>query len=111
MLGLFKSKKKTSLAKVLVVDDEVEICRLLQAFLTKKGFEVSTATGGQQALEELKKEKDIDLLILDIMMPTMTGPEVLRQMEKESLNIPVIVLTGSLSDASFLKEYSLVKNT
>ena len=97
--------------KIFVVDDEAEICRILVVFLSKKGFEVLSANSGQEALEILKKDKSINLMLLDMRMPGMGGAEVLQEMEKAGISVPVIVLTGSLSETSFLKDFSMVRKT
>lgn len=90
--------------KILIVDDEEEIRRILQVFLSKKGFIVATAKSGEEALEAIEKEKNFDLLILDVKMPGMGGREVMRELEKRGLVIKTIVLTGSLStEADFLQ--------
>ena len=81
--------------KIFVVDDEAEICKILKAFLTKKGFEVMTADSGEKAIAVLEKEK-ADLVILDKKMPGIGGQGALNGFKKMALAVPVIVLTGSL---------------
>ncbi len=84
--------------KILVVNDEPQIVKVLEKFLVKEGFEVFTALGGEKALEIIKTHHDIDLLILDIKMPKMRGLEILRIMKEEFKKyIPVIILTGSIN--------------
>lgn len=80
--------------KVLVVDDERWIVRLIQVNLQRKGFAVVTAADGRQALEKVKSEKP-NLMTLDIIMPYVDGFEVLQQIRQdpETENLPVIILS------------------
>ena len=80
--------------KILIVDDEVEICKLMKSFLEKKGFNVHTVLSGEDALKVLDKE-DIDLLILDKKMPGIGGLGVFWEVKKRGLDIPSIIMTGS----------------
>lgn len=81
--------------KVLIVDDEADVVRLLQFRFEKEGFETITATDGQTALSAVESEMP-DLVLLDIMMPLMDGMEVLRQIRsrRRTSKIPVIMLTA-----------------
>jgi two-component system alkaline phosphatase synthesis response regulator PhoP len=99
MLGLFKSKKKTSRARVLVVDDEADIVSTIQYRLEFCEFEVITATNGKEGLEKAANEKP-DLILLDISMPVMNGHEMLERLKNrpDIKDIPVIMLTA-YSDA------------
>jgi len=83
---------------VLVVDDEPQILRVMRASLPIRGYEVLTATSGEEALNELSKRVP-DLVILDLAMPGMSGLEVCRRI-REFSSVPVIVLSakGSESD-------------
>lgn len=79
---------------VLVVDDESRIRKLIKDFLVKAGFHILEAEDGEKALEILQEhQKDIGLVILDVMMPKLDGWSVLRQIRQNS-NIPVIMLTA-----------------
>jgi DNA-binding NtrC family response regulator len=78
---------------ILVVDDEAEICDLLQTFLTQEGYQVFTATNGVEAIT-LGKQNEPDLALLDIKMPGMDGIEVLRKLKKLRRDMGVIMLTG-----------------
>ncbi|MDX1437893.1 MAG: response regulator, partial [Anaerolineales bacterium] len=82
---------------ILVVDDEVRIVNLVQAYLEQEGFRVVTAADGQQALFVARYEKP-DLVVLDIMMPGMDGYEFIRQYRKES-DTPVILLTARVEES------------
>jgi DNA-binding response OmpR family regulator len=81
--------------KILVVDDEDDILNFLELVLREKGYEVVTATGGQEALTRAQLEKP-HLVLLDIMMPQMDGWEVLRllRVDEETAHIPVAMLSA-----------------
>jgi two-component system alkaline phosphatase synthesis response regulator PhoP len=99
MLGLFKSKKKTSRARVLIVDDEADIVSTIQYRLEFCEFEVITAANGKEGLEKAANEKP-DIILLDISMPVMNGHEMLERLKNrpDLKDIPVIMLTA-YSDA------------
>jgi DNA-binding response OmpR family regulator len=79
-------------AKILVVDDEPSIVKSIQYSLEKEGYQVVTASDGQQALEVARREKP-NLVVLDVMLPSLDGYEVCRQLRQE-MPIPVIMLTA-----------------
>jgi len=97
--------------KVLVVDDEETIRKILNLHLSKLGYEVNEAADGLQALERLRKD-DFDLLICDILMPNMDGWQVLKEIrsDERTKNIPVIVLTAKNEEADMFKGYDLGAN-
>jgi CheY-like chemotaxis protein len=99
MLELFKSKKKTSRARVLVVDDEADIVSTVKYRLEFNEFEVVTATNGKEGLEKAASEKP-DIILLDISMPVMNGHEMLERLKNspDIKDIPVIVVSA-FSDA------------
>lgn len=78
--------------KVLVVDDDNNICDLIELYLQKEGYRVFKAFNGDEALK-IFKEKQIDIIVLDIMMPIMDGYEVLKEIRKSS-QAPVLMLTA-----------------
>jgi len=82
--------------KLLIVDDKLELRQLLRSYLVEEGFEVYTASNGQEALFTARDHKP-DLIILDLMMPEMSGFEFLRTFRRES-DTPVIVLTARLEE-------------
>jgi DNA-binding response OmpR family regulator len=98
-MALFKSKKKTSRVRILVVDDEADIVSTVEYRLKFNEFDVITAGNGKEGLEKTEKEKP-DLILLDINMPVMGGHEMLEQLKNhpELKDIPVIMLTA-FSDA------------
>lgn len=77
---------------ILVVDDEPQILRVMRATLPARGYEVRTAPGGAEALDELQKEIP-DLVILDLVMPNVSGLEVCRRV-REFSSVPIIVLSA-----------------
>ncbi len=79
--------------KILVVDDESRMRKLVKDFLTKKNFQVLEAADGEEAMDIFYQEKDIALIILDVMMPRMDGWEVCREIRKNS-RVPIIMLTA-----------------
>lgn len=84
------------MSRILIADDDLELCEMLQEYLVGEGFVVETANDGEQALRKLGAEP-FDLLILDIMMPVRNGLDVLRELRKIS-QVPVLMLTARGSD-------------
>jgi DNA-binding response OmpR family regulator len=93
--------------KIIVVDDEQDILAILKKFLNRCGFEVLTAASGQQALSILRQHCKADLLVIDMKMPGISGTEVLRELKKHDINIPFLMLTGSID---FNKHISALEN-
>ncbi len=83
-------------ARVLVVDDEVQIVRVLRGYLERAGFEVLTAYDGREALRIARQERP-DLIVLDLMLPGVDGLDVCRALRKES-NVPIIMLTARVEE-------------
>ena len=81
--------------KILVVDDESRMRKLVKDFLCKKGYEVLEAANGEEAIDIFVEENDIALLILDVMMPKMDGWQVCREIRKLS-QVPIVMLTFEL---------------
>ena len=83
-------------ATVLVVDDQPQNLRLLDAILTPRGFDVRTADSGEEALKTIEAG-DVDLVLLDIVMPVMDGYEVCRRVrgQADTAYLPVVMLTAS----------------
>jgi len=80
--------------KIMVVDDEENLLELVKTLLEQEGFEVITASSGKECLEKLKKVKP-DLILLDVMMPMMTGREVLEKIREnpKTKDLKVVFLT------------------
>jgi len=85
------------MARILVVDDEQDVCEMLEKFLTIKGYEVSTALSGEDALALVKKEKP-HIVLLDIRMPEMDGIECLEHIKEIDREIGVIMITAIKQD-------------
>jgi DNA-binding response OmpR family regulator len=85
-------------ARILVVDDELSLRRLMRLYLTKAGFAVAEASTGREALAVLRRG-EIDLAIIDVMLPELDGFEVVRQARRDS-SIPIILLTARGEEAS-----------
>ena len=83
---------------VLIVDDEAPVLEVLRGFLAKAGYAVLAASNGAAALELVHSGPSPDLIVLDLMMPVMTGFEVLSALRANKVwaNIPVIVLSGTI---------------
>ena len=90
--------------KILAVDDERHIVRLVEVNLQRAGYEVVTAYDGREALEKVKSENP-DLVVLDVMMPYMDGFEVLKNLKSDpaTAEIPVIMLTAKAQDADVFR--------
>lgn len=84
--------------RILIIDDEQDIVNLVQLLLEDAGYEVEASTSGMEALTRLEDE-NFDLVLLDIMMPMVTGWEVLRELRSRSRtkDIPVALLTARAS--------------
>ena len=87
--------------KILVVDDESRMRKLVRDFLVKQNFEVLEAGDGEEALDVFYKNKDIALIILDVMMPKMNGWDVCREI-RESSKTPIIMLTAKSEESDEL---------
>lgn len=95
-------------AKILVVDDESRIRKLLKDFLGQKGFVVIEAEDGKKALNIFEeKSKEIDMILLDVMMPNMDGWSTLREIRKISKVVPVIMITARGEEHDELFGYEL----
>jgi two-component system response regulator ResD len=90
--------------KVLMVDDESRMRKLVSDFLTRKGYQVVEAGDGEEAIDKFYEDKNISLVILDVMMPKMNGWDTCRQIRKNS-NVPIIMLTAKSDEASELNGF------
>ncbi|MBI4981527.1 MAG: response regulator [Candidatus Omnitrophica bacterium] len=79
--------------RILVVDDEIEVLKIIDEFLTQSGFKVEVAQDAETALE-IFENKVPDLMILDMRMPGMGGEGLLREFALKKIDIPIIILTG-----------------
>ena len=89
---------------ILVVDDEKNIRDIVAAYLRKEGYQVSEAANGKEAVEIFDQE-EVDMIILDLMMPNMTGEEVCTYVRNRS-KVPIIMLTAKVADEEVVKGIS-----
>ena len=92
--------------KILVVDDESRMRKLVRDFLVKSNFDVLEAEDGEQAVDFFFKEKDIALIVLDVMMPKMDGWQVCRKIRSYS-KVPIIMLTAKSDEKDELQGFQL----
>ena len=92
--------------KVLVVDDESRMRKLVKDFLSVKGFQVIEAADGEEAVDIFFNQKDISLILLDVMMPRMDGWEVLKTIRQYS-QVPIIMLTARAEERDELQGFEL----
>ena len=92
--------------KVLVVDDEARMRKLVKDFLTVKGFQVIEAENGEEAVDLFFEQKDIALILLDVMMPKMDGWEVCKTVRQYS-QVPIIMLTARSEERDELQGFNL----
>ena len=92
--------------KILVVDDEARMRKLVKDFLTNKGFQVIEAADGEEAVVIFFNQKDIALILLDVMMPKMDGWEVCKTIRKYS-KVPIIMLTARGEERDELQGFNL----
>ena len=92
--------------KILVVDDESRMRKLVKDFLTIKGYQVVEAADGEEAVEIFFQQKDIALILLDVMMPKMDGWEVLKTIRLHS-KVPIIMLTARGEERDELQGFDL----
>lgn len=92
--------------KILVVDDEMRMRKLVRDFLVRQDYEVLEAADGEEALDVFYAEKNIALMILDVMMPRMNGWDVVREIRQTS-KLPIIMLTAKSDEADELLGFEL----
>ncbi len=92
--------------KILVVDDESRMRKLVRDFLVKQNYEVLEAGDGEEALDVFFEHKDIALVLLDVMMPRMDGWQVCREIRRYS-KIPIIMLTAKGDEQDELQGFDL----
>ncbi len=92
--------------KILVVDDESRMRKLVRDFLEREGYQVIEAGDGEEAMDRFYADKDISLIILDVMMPKMDGWQVLKEIRQAS-KVPVIMLTARSEERDELQGFDL----
>lgn len=85
----------SSVSRILIADDNLQNCELLEAYLSEESYEILMARDGQQALQQVQ-EHEVDLVLLDIMMPKLSGYEVCRQLKQDARTrgIPILMVTA-----------------
>jgi DNA-binding response OmpR family regulator len=94
-------------SKILVVEDDLNLLATLKYNLVKEGCDVITAVDGAGALETARREKP-ELIVLDVMLPKLSGFEVCRILRKET-NVPILMLTAKVEEASKALEQEPIK--
>ena len=92
--------------KILVVDDEERMRKLVKDFLAKKGYIVIEASNGEEAFKIFSSTNDISLIIMDVMMPKMDGYETSEEIRKLS-NVPIMMVTAKTSEKDELRGFSI----
>jgi DNA-binding response OmpR family regulator len=105
LIGRKKENKMDSL-KILMVDDEARMRKLVKDFLSKSGYEVLEAEDGSQAVDIFFEQNDIALVILDVMMPKMDGWQTCREIRQYS-KVPIIMLTAKADEKDELLGFQL----
>ena len=92
--------------KIMVVDDESRMRKLVKDFLKKRGYEVIEAADGEEALDHFFEDKNINLIICDVMMPKIDGFEVVKEIRQYS-EVPIIMLTAKGDESDELNGFDL----
>ena len=92
--------------KILVVDDESRMRKLIKDFLEREGYQILEAGDGMEALDLIYENKEIALMILDVMMPRMDGWEACREVRQSSM-MPILMHTASSEERDELKGFEL----
>lgn len=92
------------MAKIMIVDDEMDIAELMEKLLQRAGYQTLVAGDGKKALELLEKEKP-DLIIMDLIMPEVDGISAIEQLQNNKLtrDIPVILMSGKTPELDLMK--------
>lgn len=104
--GKMRSEEKMDKTKILVVDDESRMRKLVKDFLARQGYTVLEAADGMEAMDYFYADKDIALIILDVMMPKMDGWQVCREIRMHS-KVPIIMLTARSEERDELQGFDL----
>ena len=88
--------------RILLVEDEIEILKVVKEYLVKKGFDVVSAPTGRSAVDIIASGKAVDLVVLDVKMPQMTGFDCLKEIRKIKAGIPAIFVTGGIDRIRYI---------
>lgn len=89
-----KNNKNKSSKKIIIIEDELILAEALKERLTNSGYDIFVAYNGEDGLDRIKKNKP-DLLILDILLPGINGYDVMRKLQEEKIDIPILVVSNS----------------
>ena len=92
--------------KILIVDDELKMRFLLKDCLKREGYEVLDATNGEEAIDKFLENKDVSLIVLDVMMPKLNGYEVCKKIREYS-DVPILMLTAKSENEDIIKGFQL----
>ena len=92
--------------KILIVDDESRMRKLIRDFLEREGYKIIEAADGIEAMERFYEDKEIELIILDVMMPRMDGWQVCKEVRQNS-KVPIVMLTARAEEQNELKGFEL----
>jgi CheY-like chemotaxis protein len=96
---MLKEKQEPDMNSVLIVDDSMISRQMLSKYLAPKGYSIDTAASGEEALEKIP-QGSFDVVILDLLMPGISGLEVLERLSREHSKPPVIVLSADIQDST-----------
>lgn len=110
MIGIFRARKKTKRAKILVVDDEIDLVKAVKWMLKSYDYDIVSASNGIEGLRTAASEKP-DLIVLDVKMPLMNGHEMLKHLRRDPAlkNIPVIMCSvcNEIQDIATASSYNI----
>jgi len=101
--GVFPVFKIKEIKKILIVDDDKQILDYLNSVLTEYGYSIKTALNGEDAYAIINSEADIDLVLLDLILPKLGGEELIEKLESDSNNVKVVVMTSFPDDEKIEK--------
>lgn len=96
--------------RILVADDSETVLLMLRRRLEMSGYEVSTATDGEQVLEAVASDEQPDLILLDAMMPRLSGVDALQRLREDGCKIPVVMISAHLDAQEPERMHSLGAN-
>ena len=95
------AREESGQGRILVVDDEEVVCRVIERMLSTEGYSISLAHDGEEAIERYGREKDaIDLVLIDMIMPKMNGRDCFRAIRKMNPEVRAVLITGHLPEGS-----------
>ena len=105
-MGNQEENKSTGVKRILIAEDERPLAKVLLLKLTKAGFEVEAVYNGEEAIDKITKEK-FDLVLLDLVMPNVSGFGVLEKMKELGNSTPIVVLSNLSQEGDEMKAKSL----